>query len=142
LAQAKHGDTVKVHYTGRLEDGTVFDTSRDGRPLRFTIGDGKVIAGFEAAVQGMEPGQSRTTTLEPEAAYGERIEELVLEIDRAQVPDGLDPAVGQQLQVRQEDGEAVPVMVAEVTEETITLDANHPLAGKSLVFDIELVEIG
>lgn len=141
MAAAKQGDTVKVHYTGKLEDGTVFDTSREREPLEFTIGEGKVIPGFEAAVIGMEAGKSRSATVPPEQAYGERRTDRILTVEREQFPEDLDPQVGQQLEVKQPDGQAVPVTVARVSDADVTLDANHPLAGRELTFEMELVEI-
>ena len=141
MAQAQTGDNVKVHYTGKLEDGTVFDSSREGDPLGFTLGEGQVIPGFENAVIGMEAGQSNTATLAPDQAYGPRRDDLVIEIGKDQVPEGLDPQVGQNLQLTMQDGSPLPVVVTDVSGDTITLDANHPLAGQTLVFDIELVEV-
>lgn len=141
MAAAKQGDTVKVHYIGKLEDGTVFDTSREREPLEFTIGEGQVIPGFEAAVVGMEAGKTRSTTVPPDQAYGERRTDRILTVERDQFPDDLDPQVGQQLEVRQPDGQAVPVTVARVSDADVTLDANHPLAGRELTFEMELVEI-
>ena len=141
MAEAQAGDNVKVHYTGKLEDGTVFDSSREGDPLGFTLGEGQVIPGFENAVVGMEAGQSHTATLAPDQAYGPRRDDLVIEIGKDQVPDGLDPQVGQNLQLTMQDGSPLPVVVTDVSGDTITLDANHPLAGQTLVFDIELVEV-
>jgi len=142
VAKAKEGDTVQVHYTGKLKDGTVFDTSQDREPLSFTIGEQRVIPGFENAVVGMEPGDTKTEELAPEQAYGEHREDMVMELDRDQLPDNLDPKVGQQLQLRMQNGQEVPVVITELGEESVTIDANHPLAGKDLVFEIELVEIG
>ncbi len=139
--QAKEGDTVKVHYTGKLEDGTVFDSSQEREPLEFTIGSGDIIAGFERAVIGMSPGDSTTERIPAEEAYGPRQEGMVMELGREDVPAEISPEVGQQLQIRQEDGQAVPVMITEVSDGAVLLDANHPLAGETLVFDIELVEI-
>lgn len=141
VAQAKHGDTVKVHYTGRLEDGTVFDSSENQSPLEFTLGEGRVIKGFEEAVDGMNTGETRTTTIPADEAYGERREEMVFELERDQLPPEIDPEVGQQLQMQLQNGENIPVVVAGLKDESITIDANHPLAGKTLVFDIELVGI-
>ena len=141
MAQAKEGDEVQVHYTGKLEDGTVFDTSQEGEPLSFTIGENRVIPGFESAVQGMEPGDSKSTTIEPEQAYGEHREDMVLELEKDQIPEGVEPQVGQQLQLRLENGETVPVLITALGEETVTIDANHPLAGRTLQFEIELVDI-
>ena len=142
MAKAKEGDTVHVHYTGKLKDGTVFDTSQDREPLSFTIGEQRVIPGFEKAVVGMEPGDTKKEELSPEQAYGEHREDMVMELERDQLPDNLEPKVGQQLQLRMQNGQEVPVVITELGEESVTIDANHPLAGKNLVFEIELVEIG
>jgi len=141
VAQAKEGDEVQVHYTGKLEDGTVFDTSEDGDPLSFTIGENRVIPGFEEAVTGMEPGDSKTTEVEPEQAYGEHREDMVMEMERDQIPDDVDPEVGQQLQLRLENGQTVPVLITALGEESVTIDANHPLAGRKLMFEIELIDV-
>jgi len=141
VAQAKEGDEVQVHYTGKLEDGTVFDTSEDGDPLNFTIGENRVIPGFEEAVTGMEPGDSKTTEVEPEQAYGEHREDMVMEMERDQIPDDVDPEVGQQLQLRLENGQTVPVLITALGEDTVTIDANHPLAGRKLMFEIELIDV-
>jgi peptidylprolyl isomerase/FKBP-type peptidyl-prolyl cis-trans isomerase SlpA len=142
VAKAKEGDTVQVHYTGKLKDGTVFDTSEEREPLSFTIGEERVIPGFEKAVVGMEPGDTKTEELPPAQAYGEHREDMVMELERDQLPDNLEPKVGQQLQLRMQNGQEVPVVITELGEESVTIDANHPLAGKDLVFEIELVEIG
>ena len=139
-AQAKDGDTGQVHYTLKLEDGTVFETSIGGDPLEFTIGEGQLIPGFEQAVVGMSPGESKTVEIPADEAYPYR-EELVLVVDRDQLPEDLQPEVGQQLQIRQPDGQTILVKVIDVSESSVTLDANLPLAGKDLTFDIELVEI-
>jgi len=141
MARAKYGDTVKVHYTGRLDDGTVFDTSANGDPLQFTIGSGQIIPGFEQAVVGMNPGESKTVKIPAEDAYGQRREDLIIEVEKSQLPEGLKPEVGLQLQSRQPDGRIVVLTIADMTESHVTLDANHPLAGKDLTFDIQLVEI-
>jgi FKBP-type peptidyl-prolyl cis-trans isomerase 2 len=139
---AKSGDTVKVHYIGKRTDGTVFDSSRDrDEPLGFTIGAGQVIPGFEEAVAGMEVGEVRKVRIEPDEAYGERRDELLMEVSREQVPDEVELEAGTRLQL-QRDGQAIPVTVTEIGEEAITLDANHPLAGEELNFEIELVEVG
>lgn len=140
MARAKQGDTVTVQYVGKLPDGTVFDTSYERGPLQFTIGQGQIIPGFEQAVIGMEVGENKNITLEPDQAYGPHMAEMVLEVERERFPEDIQPEVGQLLQVQQA-GQVIPVTVTEVTEQVITLDANHPLAGKSLVFDIELVEL-
>ncbi|HHP7237009.1 FKBP-type peptidyl-prolyl cis-trans isomerase [Longibacter sp.] len=141
MAQAKKGDEVRVHYTGKLEDGTVFDTSADGEPLSFTIGENRVIPGFEQAVLGMEPGDSKTEEIEPDQAYGSHREDMVMELEKTQIPDEVDPEVGQQLQLRLDNGQTVPVLITALGEETVEIDANHPLAGRTLTFEIELVDI-
>lgn len=142
MATANVGDTVRVHYTGRLEDGTVFDSSREREPLEFTVGTGQVISGFERAVEGMEVGEARETRIEADDAYGERRDDLVLDLPKEQVPEDMEIAPGMRLELRQPDGQAVPVTVAEVREESVKLDANHPLAGQPLTFELELVGIG
>ncbi|KUK61091.1 peptidylprolyl isomerase [Methanoculleus sp.] len=141
MAQAKEGDTVKVHYTGKLEDGTVFDTSDEEAPIEFTIGRGQIIPGFEKAVIGMEPGEKKTAVIPPEEAYGPRSEDMTLTVDRGQFPEEINPEPGQQLQVQQPDGRAAVVVVSDVSESTVTLDANHPLAGQPLIFEIQLVDV-
>ena len=140
-AIAKDSDTVKVHYTGTLDDGTVFDTSIEREPLEFTLGEGMLIPGFEEAVKGMQVGQSKTVTIPAEEAYGPYLDDLIIVVERSQLPEGLDPEVGQVLEVTQEDGRTGVVTVIDVSETTITVDANHPLAGKDLTFEIKLVEI-
>lgn len=150
MAQAKTGDKVKVHYTGRLEGGEVFDSSEchesecgcESGPLEFVIGEGQVIPGFEQAVIGMSLGEAKTVVIPVDQAYGERMDEMVAEVPRADIPADISLEVGNQLEVTQEDGHAFPVLITEVTESTVTLDANHPLAGKELTFDLKLVEIG
>lgn len=141
MAQAKTGDTVKVHYTGKLEDGTVFDSSSDREPLQFTIGDGMIIPGFEQAVVGMSPGDAKTEHIPTDQAYGPHLEEMVVVIDRQQMPTEIEPEIGQQLQIQQPTGQVIPVVITNVSDSTVTLDANHPLAGEDLTFDIKLVEI-
>jgi len=141
MAQAKHGDTVRVHYTGRLEDGTVFDTTASRDPLEFTIGKGQIISGFEEAVIGMNPGESKTVNVPANKAYGPYRKEMVVEVERSQIPENLNPQVGQLLEIRQMDGRTIIVKVIDVSDAGVTLDANHPLAGKDLTFDIQLVEI-
>jgi peptidylprolyl isomerase len=142
MSQAKLGDTVSVHYTGRLEDGTVFDSSEGGQPLEFALGSGNVIPGFEKAVLGMSPGDSKTMTIPSDDAYGPYFEERVLVVDRQQIPPELPVDVGGQLQIQQEGGMVIPVVITDITEAEVTLDANHPLAGEDLTFDIRLVAIG
>lgn len=141
MQRAKPGDTVRIHYTGKLEDGTVFDSSIDREPIEFTIGAGRVIPGVEEAVTGMAPGESKSATIPPEQAYGPRHEEMIATVEREQLPTHITPAVGQQLAVEQQDGRQFTVTVTEVSDRTVTIDANHELAGKSLVFDLELVEV-
>jgi peptidylprolyl isomerase len=141
MAQAKTGDTVKVHYTGKLDDGSVFDTSAEREPLQFTIGEGQIIPDFEQAIVGMNPGESKTVQIPSEKAYGPRHEEMVMEVDRNEFPADLEPKVDQRLQVRQQDGQTFAVTVTAVSESKVTLDGNHPLAGKDLTFDIQLTEI-
>jgi peptidylprolyl isomerase len=141
MAKAKNGDTVKVHYTGKLEDGTVFDSSGSREPLEFTIGEGTVIPGFEQAVVGMSPGASKSEKIPADQAFGPYREELVVDIDRERIPEGVDPKVGKRLRVQKTDGRITEVLVTGVTESKVTLDANHPLAQNDLIFDIELLEI-
>ncbi|WP_349258547.1 FKBP-type peptidyl-prolyl cis-trans isomerase [Aggregatilinea sp.] len=141
MAEAKSNDTVRVHYTGRLEDGTVFDSSLQREPLEFTLGEGQVIPGFEEGVMGMNPGESKTIEIDAERAYGPYRDDMLLSVDRSQFPDNIEPSVGQRLQLRQPDGQTMLVTVSEVGDAQVTLDANHPLAGKNLIFDVQLVEI-
>jgi len=141
IVQAESGDTVRVHYNGRLEDGTEFDSSVGREPLQFTLGEGSMIPGFEKAVIGMSLGQSKTVEIPADEAYGPYREELVLVVDRGELPPDLEPEVGQQLQMQQADGRVISVTVIEVSESSVTLDANHHLAGKDLIFEIQLVEI-
>jgi FKBP-type peptidyl-prolyl cis-trans isomerase 2 len=138
---AKPGDTVTVHYTGRLEDGTVFDSSEGKDPLEFTIGEGQIIPGFEQGVLGMEPGQSKTVNIPAEDAYGPYDPELVTEVERNQFPPDLELEVGMQVQGSQPDGRVAIFTVKELSDTTVTLDANHRLAGKDLIFDIEMVRV-
>lgn len=141
MVQAKSGDTVKIHYTGKLDDGTVFDSSINRDPLEFTLAEGQVIPGFEQAVVGMSPGESKTQKIPVDQAYGPYREDMVIQVSREMLPPDLQPEVGQQLQVQQPTGQAIPVIVTEVNNGQVTLDANHPLAGENLTFDIQLVEI-
>ena len=141
MAEAKNGDTVKVHYTGKIDDGTVFDTSVEREPMQFTIGEGQLIPDFEQAVVGMNPGESKTIQIPAENAYGPHHQEMIMEVERSQFPEDLKPEVGQQLQARQANGQDFVVTVMAVSDSKITLDGNHPLAGKDLTFDIQLAEI-
>ena len=141
MAHVKSGDTVKVHYTGKLDDGTVFDTSRQREPIKFEVGRGQVVPGFDEAVVGMDVSESKTVTIPAEKAYGPHKEEMVVEVDRSQFPEELSPEVGQRLEVQTSDGNPLTVMVSAMEGSKVTLDANHPLAGKELTFEIELVEV-
>jgi peptidylprolyl isomerase len=141
MGEAKTGDTVRVHYTGRLDDGSVFDSSREREPLSFQLGSGQVISGFDDAITGMLQGETKTVRIPADDAYGQRRPELMLEVERSAFPDTIEPEVGQRLQMSQGPGQATVVTVAEVAEERVTLDANHPLAGEDLTFDLELVGI-
>ncbi len=141
MSTAKTGDTVKVHYTGRLDDDTVFDTSRGKSPLKFTIGEGNLIKGFEKGLIGMEVGEKKNLVIPPEEAYGQNDEKLTTKVSRSHLPDSVHPAIGMQLQVKQKDGSIFMVWITGMDEETVTLDANHPLAGKTLNFDVELTDI-
>lgn len=141
MDQAKQKDTVQLHYVGKLQDGTIFDTSRERQPLQFTIGTGQVIDGFEQAVIGMKVGESKTAKIPMEKAYGPHREDLVVTMDRSKLPPGIYPTVGQRLEITQVDDQTSLVTVTDATESALTLDANHPLAGKELIFDIELIGI-
>lgn len=140
MQAASSGDVVQVHYKGLLEDGRVFDSSEGRDPLEFTLGAGQVITGFEQAVAGMAPGEERRVTIPADNAYGQRRDELVLAVDRNELPDGMEPSVGQQLQLSQE-GQSFVVTITDVAPEKVTLDANHPLAGEDLTFELQLVGI-
>lgn len=140
-ATAEDGNTVKVHYTGTLEDGSVFDTSVGGEPLEFTLGEGQVITGFDNAVRGMQVGQSKTVTIPVDEAYGQYRDDLVLVVERSQLPQEREPEIGQELYMQQANGSIITVVIIELTETTATLDANHRLVGEDLTFEIELIEI-
>lgn len=141
MTQAKSGDNVKVHYTGKLDDGTIFDSSIEREPLEFSLGSGNVIPGFEAAIVGMAPGESKTATIPAEEAYGPQREELIITVEKEQIPSDLSVEIGQQLQISQNNGQVIPVVVTDVSDSKVTLDANHPLAGQQLIFDIQLMEV-
>ena len=141
MTQAKKGNTVKIHYTGTLDDGTQFDSSQGRDPLEFEVGSGQVIPGFDKAVEGMTVGDSKSVRIEADEAYGPRHEQLVQQVERSVLPDDLNPETGMALQSSSPDGQVTQFMVTDVTDETITVDANHPLAGQALSFDIELVDI-
>ncbi len=139
--KAKTNDKVKVHYTGKLTSGEVFDSSKGREPLEFTVGGGQMIKGFDEAVNGMEMNEQITVTIPSAEAYGEKREDLIQEISRDQLPEDMQPEIGQKLVATNDLGHQTQVAVTEVTNETITVDANHELAGKDLVFEIELVGI-
>ncbi|MEW6418117.1 MAG: peptidylprolyl isomerase [Nitrospirota bacterium] len=141
MSGAKDGDTVKVHYTGTLEDGTVFDSSKDRGPLEFTIGKGQLIKGFENAVLGMSIGETKTVTVPSNEAYGPRKNELVLKFNKTDFPPDLDPVEGLVLNLKNPDGRSLVAQITEVSGDSVTLDANHPMAGKDLTFKIDLIEV-
>lgn len=142
MSAAKAGDSVRVHYTGTLDDGTVFDSSVGNDPLIFTLGGGEVIEGFDQAVVGMQVGESKTITLPPEQAYGSREETLIQTVARDQVNLGVEPEVGMEVSMQTGEGAVIPLMITGVTDTSVTFDANHPLAGEVLKFELTLVEIG
>ena len=141
MAVAKNGDAVKIHYTGKLDDGTIFDSSVGREPLEFTIGEGQVIPGFENIVLGMQPGDSKTETIDKDQAYGDRRDDMIFRVERSQLPPDLNPEAGQELYMQQPGGMALPVLVIDTDESSITIDANHPLAGQDLTFEVQLVSI-
>ena len=141
MTRAKAGDTVAIHYTGTLADGSQFDSSEGRDPLRFTLGSGQIIAGLDAAITGMSQGEKKSVTIAAAEAYGDHRPEAVQAVPRAQIPAEIPLEVSGGLQVQTPDGQTIPVTVTSVTDEEVTLDANHPLAGKDLTFAVELVEI-
>ncbi len=141
MERAQKGDTVKIHFTGKLEDGSVFGSTTDREPLEFKLGEGRIIPGVEKAVEGMNVGESKTVKVPSELAYGQRREELFEEVSRDQFPKDVEPQVGQKFEVPRSDGQATVVRVVNVSESTVTLDANHPLAGRDLTFELELLDI-
>lgn len=141
MSKVKSGDRIKVHYTGKMEDGTVFDSSKGRQPLEFNVGLGQVIPGFEKGVMGMEVGDSKTVVIPPEQGYGKVREDLIADVNKGDFPENITPEIGKKLQIEQDDGSKLHVTITRVGEEKVTLDANHPLAGKTLTFDIELLEI-
>jgi peptidylprolyl isomerase len=142
MVAAKTGDSVKVHYTGTLDDGTVFDSSVGSEPLAFILGSGEVIEGFEGAILGMQAGESKVVEIPPDEAYGERSEALVQTVERDQVNLGVEPETGMEVEMQTADGSSIPLLITAVNDTTITFDANHPLAGERLKFELTLVEIG
>jgi peptidylprolyl isomerase len=141
MTQAKNGDTVKIHYTGKFEDGTEFATSINDDPLQFTIGEGEAIPGLEQAVIGMSPGESKTAEILAAQAYGPYQKSKVREVNRGQFPPHLNLQVGKVLTTRKANGDKVRHIVTTVSETNVTIDANHPLAGEDLIFDIQLIEV-
>ncbi len=141
MRQAKTNDLVKVHYTGSLKDGSVFDSSLDKQPLEFKIGYGVIIPGFESGIIGMYEGDKKTVSIPPEEAYGPHREELVDSIDRSRIPSSIKPEVGMILEISSPDGEVMKARIIEVDETFVCLDMNHPLAGKELIFEIQLIEV-
>jgi peptidylprolyl isomerase len=141
MAQAQIGDIVKIHFRGKLEDGSVFGSTTDQEPLEFKLGEGQIIPGVEKGVEGMNVGESKTIKVRPEQAYGQHREELVEEVGRDKFPKDVDPQVGQSFKVTRSDGQATVVRVVNVSESKVTLDANHPLAGRDLIFELELLDI-
>jgi len=141
MQQAKRGDTVQVHYRGTLDDGTEFDSSSGRDPLAFTIGEGQVIPGFEEAIVGMATGETKKRRIDAKDAYGEHSDELVFAVGRERIPDDSEISIGDTLRIGFADGQTAAVQVTDLDEQTITLDANHPLAGEALTFELELVAI-
>ena len=141
MSQAKPGDTVKIHYTGTLDDGTQFDSSSGRDPLQFTLGSGQVIPGFDKAVEGMAVGDSKSGNIPPEDAYGQRHDQMIQDVPKTALPDDLEPVEGMALQAQGQDGQVINLTVTAVSDDSITVDGNHPLAGQALNFSIELVDI-
>ena len=141
MQQAQNGDKVKVHYHGKLRSGETFDSSEGREPLEFTVGSGQVIKGFDDGITGMQVGDKKTVEINVEDAYGEKSEDMIIEFPKEQFPGDMSPEVGQQLMMSNGSGQSFPVTIMEVRDDSVLLDANHPLAGQDLIFDIELVEI-
>ncbi|RAJ87849.1 peptidylprolyl isomerase [Chitinophaga dinghuensis] len=141
MQTVKNGDTIRVHYHGRLTNGTTFDSSEGRAPLEFTVGSGMVIKGFDNGVLEMKVGDKKTINIPVDQAYGQKSPEFIIDFPKANIPEGLNPEVGMQLQMSGPEGQVIPVRVVAVSDENITLDGNHPLAGEDLIFDLELVEI-
>ena len=142
MNQAKNGDTVKVRFTGRLENGEVFSRSEGENPIEVTLGNRELLPGFESGIVGMEVGETKTIAVPPQQAYGPKEEDLMVEIDKSNLPEHVTPVIGKGLRIQRSDGDDIHVIISDMTENTVTLDANHPLAGATLFFDLELVEIG
>ncbi|OGP94811.1 MAG: peptidylprolyl isomerase [Deltaproteobacteria bacterium RBG_16_47_11] len=141
MAQAKEDDTVRVHYTVKLDKDTIVGSTKDQEPLQFTLGKGQVLPGFEQAVVGMNSGESKTVLVTADQAFGPYLDEMVVVVDRGRLPEGLNPKEGDRIQLQSRSGETVTVAVMGVSESTLTIDGNHPLAGKDLIFDIEFIEV-
>lgn len=141
MQEVKDGDKVKVHYHGKLRSGETFDSSQGREPLEFTVGGGQVIKGFDDGVKGMKVGEKKTVEIDVEDAYGEKNEEMIVEFPKNQFPPDLNAEVGMQLMMSNGSGQQFPVVIKEVKEDSVVLDANHPLAGEDLIFDLEIVEI-
>jgi peptidylprolyl isomerase len=141
MVQAQIGDTVKINFTGKLEDGSVFGSTTNQEPLEFKLGEGQILPGVEKGIEGMNVGESKTIKVPPEQAYGQHRKELVEEVGRDQFPKDIEPKVGQRFNVPQSNGQTTVVRVVNVSESMVTLDANHPLAGKDLTFELELLDI-
>jgi len=141
MSKTKNGDTIRIHYEGKLEDGKIFDNSKERQPLEFIVGNGDVMPGIEKGVIGMETGDTKTIEIPPEEAFGLWRKDLVIEVPKSDLPDQMTPTLGRRIQMRQPDGGHINLIITDVNEDTITLDANHPLAGHTLTFDLELVEI-
>lgn len=141
MQKAQKGDTVNVHYTGKLDDGKIFDSSVGKQPLSFTVGAGQVIPGFDTAVEGMQVGEKKTVNIPKDKAYGDRNDQMILEAPRAELPKDVNPQIGEQLQMSNDRNQTLIVTVVDKTDSHLVLDANHPLAGKDLIFEIELVEV-
>jgi peptidylprolyl isomerase len=141
MVKAKTGDRVKIHFTGKMQDDTVVETSKERGPLEFKIGEGNVISGLEQGIIGMQVGDKKTLTISPQEAFGVPRQELMVELNKDEIPEGIKLAVGIHLDIQASDGQKFKVKVVDVKEDTVTLDANHPLAGVTLIFDVELIEI-
>jgi len=142
MSEAKNGDTVKVHYTGTLEDGSIFDSSKEREPLQFTLGKGQLIKGFEEAVIGMSVGETKSVRIPSDEAYGSHREDLLLKFNKSDIPPDIEPQGGLVIHLVSPDGRNLLATITEISGDSVTLDANHPLAGKDLTFNIDLVEIG
>jgi peptidylprolyl isomerase len=141
MLKAKNGDNVKVHYTGSLDDGTVFDSSKDREPMQFTLGKGQLIKGFEDAVTGMSVGEKKTVRILSNEAYGPRRDELILKFNKTDFPPDIEPKEGLVLNLKSPDGRSILAEIKEISGDLVTIDANHPLAGQDLTFEIDLVEV-